>query len=412
MLKAVTIFCITAILACNSNVTEQQENIHVSGIADSATYIGPHHEHHKTTMMHGFATEAEWDSLNNYTGSNIKHPHYDRDSSFKTFGWHLYSKGSAYQEYNFSTLWGIAYFSYMVDPHTGGYTNIHEWKTTAMVDSAKAHNCKVFLSVSNFGSKDNEAFLGNHIAQQVLADSLIALLKLRQADGINIDFEGIPANSAKHFTEFVVNLSKRLKAEHEEWLVTVALYTVDYHKVFDVKAINPYVDLYTLMGYDYYGGFSHKAGPVSPLLSSDTWGQESIETSVSYYLGQGMAPQKLIVGLPYYGAEWQTESLEIPSKSNKFISHPAYSIIKHKYIDSLKVPVVYDKQSESSYAAFMDSDSTFRQIWFSDSLSLANKYDWVAKKGLGGVGIWALGYDSGDIELWELLYEKFGKPKQ
>ncbi|MGE3801987.1 MAG: hypothetical protein AB7H80_13280, partial [Candidatus Kapaibacterium sp.] len=30
---------------------------------------------------------------------------------------------------------------------------------------------------------------------------------------------------------------------------------------------------------------------------------------------------------------------------------------------------------------------------------------------LGGVGIWALGYDNGYTELWELLGMKFGKKK-
>ncbi len=398
-----------AIMACNNSAETSATKATES--ADSTAYIGPHHEHHKTTMMNDFTTEGEWDEYNKYNPTATSHTHYERDSAFKTFGWHLYSKGTAYQEYDFSTLWGIAYFSYIVDPSTGSYSNIHEWKTTAMVDSAKAHNCKVFLSVANFGAKDNKEFLKNPKAQDVLIDSLVALLRFRNADGVNIDFEGVPGQSATQFTEFVTKLSKGLKAQNPDWIVTLALYTVDYHKIFDIKAIDPYVDLYTLMGYDYYGGFSHNAGPVSPLLSSETWGPESIEASVNYYLAQGMAPKKLIVGLPYYGAEWQTESLTIPSKSSKFISHPAYSIIKHKYIDSLKVPVVYDSLSESSYAAFMDSDSTYRQIWFSDSLSLANKYDWVIAKGLGGAGIWALGYDSGDLELWELLYQKFGKKK-
>lgn len=35
------------------------------------------------------------------------------------------------------------------------------------------------------------------------------------------------------------------------------------------------------------------------------------------------------------------------------------------------------------------------------------KYDWIKEKQLGGVGIWALGYDNGHTELWKLLAQKF-----
>ncbi|MFT4678625.1 MAG: spore germination protein YaaH, partial [Chitinophagales bacterium] len=41
--------------------------------------------------------------------------------------------------------------------------------------------------------------------------------------------------------------------------------------------------------------------------------------------------------------------------------------------------------------------------------SLSIKYDWIKKNKIGGVGIWALGYDNGYPELWNLLTEKFSQ---
>jgi spore germination protein YaaH len=52
------------------------------------------------------------------------------------------------------------------------------------------------------------------------------------------------------------------------------------------------------------------------------------------------------------------------------------------------------------------------QLWYDDSISLSHKYDWVKNKKLSGVGIWALGYDHGDTELWELLANKFGEKEE
>ncbi len=371
-----------------------------------AIYMGPNYDHHKKYGDFNFTTEKEWDSLNAISHKAKTKPVYKIDNRYKTFGWHLYSKGSAYKSYNFSLLWGVSYFSYLVNADTGSYDTVHQWKTTALVDSAKVHNCKVFLTVSNFGSKRNASFLKNQKAQKTLADSLSSLLALRKADGINIDFEGVPAESKKEFSDFIVTLSDRLKSQNSDYIVSLALYAVDYHKVFDIKAIDKAIDFYTLMGYDYYGSFSKHAGPVSPLKSSRKWGENSIESSVDYYLNEGVAATKLIVGLPYYGDVWQTTSESIPGKTEKFISHDGYSEIKNLLYHK-KYKVYFDKESATSYSIYKENDD-IRQMWFDDSLSLSYKYDWIKSKGVSGVGIWALGYDHGSDELWDLLATKFG----
>jgi hypothetical protein len=40
------------------------------------------------------------------------------------------------------------------------------------------------------------------------------------------------------------------------------------------------------------------------------------------------------------------------------------------------------------------------------------KYDWIKKNKLGGVGIWALGYDNGYSDLWDILAEKFSEESE
>ncbi len=126
-------------------------------------------------------------------------------------------------------------------------------------------------------------------------------------------------------------------------------------------------------------------------------------------MNAGVQPNKLIVGLPYYGAEWSTEGQSVPSKVKKFISHPPYKTIRGIDIDSLKIPVQFEKESASSYCVIKKEDGSIRQLWFEDKHSLSVKYDWIKRQNLGGVGIWALGYDDGFAELWELLGDKFAE---
>ncbi len=47
-------------------------------------------------------------------------------------------------------------------------------------------------------------------------------------------------------------------------------------------------------------------------------------------------------------------------------------------------------------------------IFIEDKKSLGIKFDFAKAKNLGGVGMWALGFDDGKIDFWALLQEKFG----
>ena len=56
-----------------------------------------------------------------------------------------------------------------------------------------------------------------------------------------------------------------------------------------------------------------------------------------------------------------------------------------------------------------DSVNNYRQLFFEDVKSLSIKYDWIKRNKIGGVGIWALGYDNEHPELWNLLSKKFSE---
>ncbi len=365
--------------------------------------------HEKNFGDLNFTSEKQWDSLNNISYKQIQYKKGKVSSDYRTFGWHLYSNGSSYINYNFPMLWGISYFSYSVKPETGNYKSIHQWKTTALIDSAKVNGCKIFLSVSNFGSKNNALFLKNPKAQNTLIDSLSNLLAYRNADGINIDFEGVSKENKEDFTKFIILISTKLKQANPDYMVSLCLYAIDWNNIFDIKKIDQYIEFYTLMGYDYYGSFSKTTGPVSPLANSKQFGN-GLQASVRYYENKGVRLKKLITGLPYYGAEWYTKSPKTGANVTKFRSHPSYKSIRKIDIDSLKIPVQFDPKSSSSYLIMKDSsNNTYRQLFFEDSKSLSVKYDWIKDKKIGGVGIWALGYDNGYSELWNLLYDKFSQ---
>jgi spore germination protein YaaH len=405
MIKLIFILSASILITGCINKSKDENSLVLS---DKTKFISQRQLHEKTYGNFNFKNEQQWDSLKNISYKKIIYRTGKVDTNIRTFGWHIYSNGSSWKNYNFPMLWGLSYFSYAIQPETGNYKSIHQWKTTALIDSAKANDCKVFLSVSNFGSKNNSIFLENLNGQRTLIDSLSSLLAFRDADGINIDFEGVSKKNKKNFTNFILEVSKKLKQINPEYMISLCLYAEDWNNIFDIKIIDSYIDFYTLMGYDYYGEFSKTTGPVTPLKKSMKFGN-GLETSVKTYQNEGIHLDKLIIGLPYYGAEWYTRSSEIGAIVKRFKSHPPYKSIREYYIDSLGITLQFDPKSSSSYLLIEDSINHFRQLFFEDVKSLSTKYDWIKNNKIGGVGIWALGYDNGYPELWNLLTEKFSQ---
>lgn len=349
-------------------------------------------------------SEIEW-SKESKIINNIKYEkEHMLDTSYKVFGWHPYWSGNAYESYNFSLLSMISYFSYEVNPKTGFYNTIHNWKKTALIDSAKKNNCKVLLTLSNFGFKNNKTFLHSADAKKNLITTAITLIRERKADGLTLDFENVAVNEKELYINFIIDLATSLKSENKDYLLTIALPAVDFDKIYDFNQINLYVDLYVMMGYEYHGSNSTLAGPIAPLSGGEKWKGFSLESSVDEYLVNGVSPEKFILGIPYYGAEWITNDLKFPSQAKSFVKYHSYR--QTKSLTGKKMGEI-DEASMSKFYNYSDLSSNYRQIWFEDSVTLAAKYDWVKEKKIKGIGIWALGFDNGSVELWKLLADKF-----
>ncbi len=324
----------------------------------------------------------------------------------KVFGWHPHWMKNAYESYNFSLLSVIAYFSYEINPEDGNYRSIHDWESTELIGKAQAEGVKVLLSVSNFGEKNNEIFLSNRTAQRNCINNIISLLKKRNANGVHLDFENISQKNSEDFTNFVLDLSSQVKSLIPNGMVTLSVPTIDFKRIINLHQLKNQVDLFIMGGYEFYGSNTRTAGPISPITGGAFWWQLGLENAVDDYLATGLDPSKLILTVPYYGAEWVTESLQIPSAAKEFLDYPMYRDIMRKSVNPLNEPA-----SMSAYATYRDANDNYRQIWFEDSTSLAQKYAWIQSKKIGGAAIWALGYDNGSTDLWEALAGQFAVPK-
>jgi spore germination protein YaaH len=352
----------------------------------------------------GLKTEGDWDAYHQHKGNVPTLRTTTCNLEKAVYGWYPYWMGTSYTGYDFSLLSTFAYFSYEVNPANGKYTSIHSWKTTNSIPLAHAAGCRVELSVTLFGGTNLSTFLTNSTSKQTLIDSLISLVQYRNADGVNIDFEGLPASQRNNFTSFMASLSTQLKNAVPGATLSMALYAVDWSNVFDIPNLNNSVDQFVIMGYDYYYSGSATAGPNSPLYSGTLWAPYNLTKSVLYYLGQGVTPSKLLTGLPYYGEEWNTAASTYPSTNNGHIGARLYNYVRNNY-DGVH-PKTWDAHSQTPVYIFQNA-GLWRQSWSEDVRSMGKKFDLVLQRNIGGIGIWALGYDDGYNDFWNLIKGKF-----
>lgn len=361
----------------------------------------------------------------NFYWDSIQKVYYVRDRKYRkikpeneVFGWHPYWMGSAWKSYPFELLSTISYFSYKLDPKTGSYTNpeqIQEWRKTAMIDSAKLKKTKVLLTVSSHGYKNNNSFLGDQSKWSTMIDSLTNLLKYRDADGVDINFEGLPYLKRGSFNRFIQALRKRLNQNitNKTPIISMTLPAVDSREIFDVLHLNKFIDLFVIMGYDYNTG-PQLQGAVAPLLPFETE-NISLNNTLKYYLDIGIDPKKTILALPYYGSMWEGTLSEDGSTSSMFERKVTYreirSLFNEDFITRNKLSPVLEKKSMTNYFNINYPDNTSKEVWFDDDYTLGKKYDFALTNKLKGVGIWALGYDNGYNELWDVIENKFATDK-
>jgi spore germination protein YaaH len=360
--------------------------------------------------LYGQQNDQFWDSLRTTEGMPVRHVSHSRDANVCTlnkrvFGWHPYWVGSVYTNYQWNLLSDFCYFDYSVSPTTGNNTNASfAWSTSAAVTAAINNGVNTHICATLFSS--HATFLASTTAQQTFINNIISLLQARGGKGVNIDFEGMSSSNSTAFTAFMSNLSSQLHAAIPGSELSVCLYAVDWGAVFDIASLNSVVDLFTIMGYDYYWSGSTTAGPEDPLYDFQTSYNYTLTKSITYYLKQGMTQSKLLLGLPYYGREWETVGATAPATTTgNYTATKTFAVVKANANGYYSTPL-WENASFSPYYSFVVSGNN-RQCFCDDAYSMRKRFDIVNQRGIGGIGIWALGYDDGYTDYWDAISDKF-----
>jgi spore germination protein len=254
---------------------------------------------------------------------------------------------------------------------------------------AKTNGLKSFMCMSNYGPNDFNsrrihAVLSNKKAKSRLINRIISIATASGFDGVNIDFEAIPARDRSKLTAFMTALSNALHAQGLKLVMSVpAIESDDPHDdwagAFDFAALGQVVDILQVMTYDENGPWG-APGPVAGL----PW----VETCINY--AKTVVPaSKISMGVPGYGYEWNLDNGK------------AWSLNQAEVLTRIQgKTVVWDDTQKSPKVEFMENGQR-HVIWFENSQSLTLKGDFARSSGIGGVSVWAL--DGLSTAYWNAL---------
>ena len=360
--------------------------------------------------------------------SDQLHPLSESKSQKEVFGFGPFWTINKLDNVDFNVLTTFSYFGVPIladgsmDTTYQGYQVFESETATQVFKKAHQYGTRVVLTVTMMDNADIRALMDDPEAQDRSIRQTVSLVKQRGIDGVNIDFEymGNPGPAYRSaFSNYVKNMTTAMHTAVPSSRVTVSVYAsaVKDPKIYDLTAVSNNSDGIFMMAYDFAVASSDQAIPTAPLYGykqGKYW--YDVSTAVDDFLAY-MPAEKLILGVPWYGYNYMVYSPGVkvdtrPAWSGRGFAQ-TYAIVQTDVTPDMSGIYEYatgwDDTGKVGWKAYYDADSgSWRQVFIDDVKSLGIKFDFAKDKNLGGVGIWALGFDNGKKDFWALLDRKFG----
>lgn len=356
-----------------------------------------------------------------------------KKKQYEVFGFAPYWTINKLDNVDFKTLTTLAYFGVPVnsdgtfDEENIGFKTLNGEKAKRLFDKAQSYGTRVVLTLTQMDNDTIEGLMINDRAQDLAIEKTVKLVREKNMDGVNIDFEyvGNPGPEMRNkFTGFVAKMTEKLHSRIPNSKVTVSVYAASAKdpKMYDIAGIAAKSDGIFMMAYDFATRASDHAIPTAPLhghREGKYW--YDISTAVDDFL-KVMPADKLILGLPWYGYNYAVTEPGVKVerykgyyysywlKRRKYTAFQPVSSAAQTYANAqTNAPQMsgWDEYGKVGWHAYKE-DGVWRMIFLDDVRSLKIKYDFAKEKKLAGVGMWALGFDAGTTEMWDLLSREFG----
>lgn len=308
---------------------------------------------------------------------------------------------SAMSNLRFDLLTHIATFDFHVKPD-GSIQNPSKWPWTDLINKSHENGVKVILTAVNFDDAEIHNVITDPTAKANFIQNAIDKMQLYKLDGINIDFEGLfAADRAAVINGFMAELTQTVHDSIPGSEVSFAGPAINWSDRWDLKGLAESCDYIFIMGYAFSGSWSSKSGSTAPLINSGI----SITQSVTEEYGAVVAtmPEKVILGVPYYGNGFRTSSNVVHAPVVSYVG----SVFYRSAVNNFKnYGTNWDDETASPWYQYADGNE-WVQVWCDNARSIDEKFDLADNNNLRGVGMWALNYDGNKNDFWRVIQNHY-----
>ncbi|CAO1342257.1 unnamed protein product [Diamesa tonsa] len=301
-----------------------------------------------------------------------------------------------------------SFFGVTVD---GQITYLDEWLDINMGNirefmTLRQQNPNIVLMASvggyNFGSEIFSMLARNPTARTNFARNTVTFMRLHGFNGFDVDWEYPVSDGIPEDRENFILLLQELRAHLQPngFVLSVAVAAGQYAaaRSYDIPRLSNAVDFINLMTYDFHGPWSGVTGihgAFSYRQIENFWQRQvNVRMSVHFWLKQGAAANKLIVGIPFYGNSFTLTSaanhgldapISGPGTSGRFVQP---NMLGFDEICMNRWTRVWEAEQQVPYAFNGD-----QWVGYDDVQSVQIKSNFIMNNNLGGAMIWSIETD-------------------
>lgn len=235
-------------------------------------------------------------------------------------------------------------------------------------------------------------------------DDMVRLGLAHGFAGWQFDFENIHVSLKDAFTQYYRETAEALHANGMTLSIAVvptdgsegeapfAKYMQDWWRnPYDIAALDSIGDFISWMTYAQHGGVT-APGPIAGL----PWMRRMLD----HALAEGVPPERLSLGLPFYSGYWAPGYIERTGTARVF-GHEIGWTRAQELLAASNAPLSWDPEQGVSFA-WWESEGTMQWLFLEDARAMAAKLELLrVHPRLRGVSIWVLGAE--DPAMWDVL---------
>lgn len=281
-----------------------------------------------------------------------------------------------------------------------GWHALSSGKLQPFFDNAKKNNVSLSLLLFSGVPDAIEKLVANPTkhAKNLVKDVSPILTKYGFSDvNLDIEYTGIASPEARlHFSQFINTFKSNLATTNPKTTITIDVATNDAIKpnLIDTVVAGQVADHVVLMAYDYHFAGSYVSGPIAPVSGAGITSEYDVISAVQKL--QAKVPKdKILLGIPNYGYEWETldpfaRAATIP-RTGVAASNKRAEDLLDRCATCSATPDIDANEMQISYLDPISN--TYHQIFYPTKESTAAKVHLAKTMQLGGIAVWALGYE-------------------